>query len=334
MDPNLPVTPDTSVARPTSGWSCESHADIDDQAAALDGWNQRYLQLSAGRFVGEVQRLRLDGIGLFIEDLRQSVHQSGWVRPDVVALGVPLQLDGEALFCGQPDAVDALHVFSGGNGFEFRSPPQHLMIGIEVDRGLFDTHVRTPSDRRDATGNGLADSAHLRRVDPLAMDALRGFLIDLFGCAARSARASSGPLHQQVRTQLLDRIAAVLTPARSAAAEAGARLAPTSHAALTARATALVADRLGEPPSVAELCHALGVSRRTLQNAFQATWGMGPLSWLTTLRLDAVRRELKHARSVTEAATQYGFWHFGHFAEDYRRLFGELPSQTLRRHGH
>jgi AraC family ethanolamine operon transcriptional activator len=110
--------------------------------------------------------------------------------------------------------------------------------------------------------------------------------------------------------------------------------APAASAAqrvLAERAHQLVAQRLDDPPTVAELCAGLGVSRRTLQNCFQLTWGMGPLAWLNTLRLNAVRQRLKTATSVTEAATQFGFWHFGHFADDYRALFGELPSSTLRR---
>ena len=91
-------------------------------------------------------------------------------------------------------------------------------------------------------------------------------------------------------------------------------------------------SRLDEPPTVGTLCEALGVSRRTLQSCFQATWGMGPLVWLKTMRLNAVRRRLKTASSVTEAATEYGFWHFGHFSTDYQALFGELPSAMLGKH--
>jgi AraC family ethanolamine operon transcriptional activator len=85
------------------------------------------------------------------------------------------------------------------------------------------------------------------------------------------------------------------------------------------------------PLSVAEWACALGVSRRNLQYAFQDALGINPASYLRSERLNRVRRALGDAQSVTEAATQFGFWHFGHFATQYRALFGELPSETFRR---
>jgi AraC family transcriptional regulator, ethanolamine operon transcriptional activator len=302
--------------------------DIDEQAAALQGWNQRYLQLSRGRFDGTVERLQLDGVGLFIEDLHQSVHQTGWVRDD--AIGVLLAVQGDARFCGRAASGDTLHVFSGRDGFEFLSPQRHAMIGIEMDRSLFEAHVEP------AVGESAAsDRARLLHADPAVIGDLRRFLVDLFQSAGAivedRGRHGHAPLRKQVRTQLLDRIALAMAPRDAVAADSQAR-ATSGQSALVVRATEYVAHRLGDPPSVGEMCEALGVSRRTLQSAFQITWGMGPLAWLTTLRLNAVRRRLKSAGSVTEAATEFGFWHFGHFSGDYQALFGECPSHTLRRH--
>jgi transcriptional regulator GlxA family with amidase domain len=55
---------------------------------------------------------------------------------------------------------------------------------------------------------------------------------------------------------------------------------------------------------------------------------------MVAMRLNKVRRYLRQAAdkaTVTEAATHFGFYHFGRFSAHYRRLFGEVPSETLHR---
>jgi AraC family ethanolamine operon transcriptional activator len=56
------------------------------------------------------------------------------------------------------------------------------------------------------------------------------------------------------------------------------------------------------------------------------------MAYFKTSRLNEVRQELKVApagTTVREIAQHWGFRHTGEFAADYRRLFGELPSQTV-----
>jgi AraC family transcriptional regulator, ethanolamine operon transcriptional activator len=292
--------------------------DIDEQAAALTGWNQRYEQLSRGAFHGEVRELRLSGVKLMIEDIHQAVHQTGWVNPQVLALGVPLILAGEARFCGQVDDATSLHVFSGREGFEFRSPKRHLMVCIEIDADLISPQGPAWGERA-----GLCAAPGIGE--------LRRFLLGLFDLALQDPGAwqQRQPLRLQARDELLDRIEGMLAGdmADRAAASAGAL-----QAGLAVRACDWAMQRLDEPPTIGDWCRALGVSRRTLQYCFEDTWQMAPKTWLNTLRLNAVRRELKTAESVTAAATRFGFYHFGHFAQHYQALFGERPSQTLRRH--
>jgi AraC family ethanolamine operon transcriptional activator len=87
----------------------------------------------------------------------------------------------------------------------------------------------------------------------------------------------------------------------------------------------------GGPLSLLELCRELGVSERTLHYAFQQVLGLSPMAYCRALRLNAVRQELKAApdtASVQAIAQRWGFHHPGEFAAAYRRLFGELPSQT------
>lgn len=87
--------------------------------------------------------------------------------------------------------------------------------------------------------------------------------------------------------------------------------------------------------TVSELATAAGVSERTLRTAFQEYFGIGPVGYLKRRTLNLVRKTLQNAdpsvTTVTQVATQFGVWELGRFAQDYRLLFGELPSATLRR---
>ena len=86
--------------------------------------------------------------------------------------------------------------------------------------------------------------------------------------------------------------------------------------------------RLGD---LAVLC---GVSPRTLQKHFHLFLRSTPRRFLRELRFDRARRELLggcEEAHVTGIATRFGFDHFGRFAAEYRRRYGETPSTTLRR---
>ena len=81
----------------------------------------------------------------------------------------------------------------------------------------------------------------------------------------------------------------------------------------------------------------MGISERSLQLVFRETLGMAPKAWFRLLALERVRRSLIRRESkpgiVAEQALRYSFDHLGRFSQDYRKLFGESPSQTVLRSG-
>ena len=88
-----------------------------------------------------------------------------------------------------------------------------------------------------------------------------------------------------------------------------------------------------KPMSVSEIAVEHDVSTRSIHKHFAAI-GTTPMAFIKQIRLERARTSLENATSrtsVTGVAYDCGFTNLGHFARDYRRAFGELPSETLKR---
>ena len=109
----------------------------------------------------------------------------------------------------------------------------------------------------------------------------------------------------------------------------------SSRRVLARQAESLLRQNLHTPITLTNLCQSLSKSQRSLYYAFQECYGVPPMQYLKILRLNGVYRKLQSTEPtktrVTEVATDWGFWHLGQFSRDYRNMFGESPSTTLRR---
>jgi AraC family ethanolamine operon transcriptional activator len=156
-------------------------------------------------------------------------------------------------------------------------------------------------------------------------------------------------LYQQVRNDLLDgqldNAGQVVVELLSAhvdflmAADASARPAfprgRRGYYQMLQRAEAYMRLHMRGDLSIEEVCDAAGASERTLRYAFEHLMHTSPKRYLSMLRLCAACHGLAMAdasrRSVRSVAMSCGLWDLSRFAESYRRVFGELPSETLMR---
>ena len=90
-----------------------------------------------------------------------------------------------------------------------------------------------------------------------------------------------------------------------------------------------------EPFRVSEVSQAVSVSESTLNRLFNTKFGISPKPYLIKLRLNAAHQDLNQSSpdkiKIYMIANKWGFWHMGQFAADYRKLFGELPMETLNK---
>ena len=109
---------------------------------------------------------------------------------------------------------------------------------------------------------------------------------------------------------------------------------PSSRAHAISKALAFVREQDDEALTVGDICKNTGIPLRTLNRAFRERFGVGPKAYLIRKRLSNVHAKLVRAPAntvIADVANRNGFWHLGQFAKDYRTMFGELPSETLKR---
>jgi AraC family ethanolamine operon transcriptional activator len=86
--------------------------------------------------------------------------------------------------------------------------------------------------------------------------------------------------------------------------------------------------------SLNELHREVHAGDRTLERAFLQTFDLSIRSYIKLCRLNTAHRALvmsdREYVSVTDVAWDSGFTHLGRFAVEYKKLFGESPSKSLR----
>jgi AraC-like DNA-binding protein len=106
------------------------------------------------------------------------------------------------------------------------------------------------------------------------------------------------------------------------------------HTEIMDRFHDVIAQAGGDVLPIPEVCTAVNIPQRTLYLCCRESLGLSPKAYLHLRRMHLARRMFIRPSAftitVTETAAHFGFWNFGRFSAQYRQLFGETPSQTLR----
>lgn len=297
--------------------------DIDEHALCVEGWRMQYDQLSAGRFHGELSDLWLDDVSLLRDRSNQAMLKSGEAQGDTLTFSLPLR-DAGALHCAGHTLHEAqLLVARGDNLPELRTPANLELLCINLQEAEMARLLA--SQRSDLSVRDLSGCYRLPAGGPHGE--LAALAHELF---ASEAAIQSWLAQPRTRATLRDTVLLYLLDLLDTSESQ--ELAPSARLRVIRRAREYALAHPDQPPSILELCSRVGASRRKLQYCFQETLGINPVAYLRTLRLNAAHRALRRGagESVQDVAAQWGFCHLSRFARDYQRLFGQLPSATLK----
>ncbi len=301
--------------------------DPDVQALWQPDWQLQYDQLSGGAFSGQVHHIQLPGLRLVREDSNRALHQRGAIDPGAYGMAMPLAMSGPALFNGQVVTHDKVMV-GRGDVLDLVTPDQFCLIAVVVDQALLRPLWQHMYQKDLSTWLAMQLVLPARAA---AAHAVREMHLQTM---ARLGAAPLQPLSDAAMLRLRDTLLMEWIEALPETVHATPNPVQLRRKQLVRRACELMLAQGDEPPSMLQLCQQVGASRRQLNYCFQEVLGVSPLKYLRALRLGRVRRELRGGGvTVQDAAGHSGFWHLGQFARDYRALFDELPSATLKRAG-
>jgi AraC family transcriptional regulator, ethanolamine operon transcriptional activator len=306
--------------------------DFHVHGASAPEWNQRYLQISAGAMRSSLAELTTESIHVFRKWMSERVVQQGCLPGGKICFALPVgKLAETPRMQGHEVGKDSVFMLRSGEEFTLQRPQGLELVAVTFEVDEF----RRLLDERPWAPNALALlSRSVSRGPRSSVQRLRRTLLSLFDRPSTAepsepdatGNGSASGVAFEALAELFDGAANPCQAVGSASASY-----------IVARCHRIVADSGNAPPSVGALCLRLRTSRRTLQESFRQVADATPVHYLRSVRLNAVRRQLMATRpsdlGVAQAAADRGFSHLSHFAERYKALFGELPSQTVRCEG-
>jgi len=319
-----------SPAPPPLRWSSVEEMEMVVQRLGLP---LQLLQLEGGLLAGGAVAARVGPLRLLRLRMDRRLHS--WGPKPIGELTISLDLEPSP---DRPPLRAHGRALPGPCLFGLDSRREvHLTLPQEVVLGVMVIPLASLRAWADRLGCGAFDQqeafrANLLVIDPQRWEGLREYLRQIFALVERDPGRLGTATAQ--RLVLEDLLPLVLDALIHGAGQAGRLQPPPARIEIVKAAQQWLHEQPFEPITLADLCRQAHASRRSLIQGFREHLGMGPMAYLKLHRLHGVRQLLVKADPdqvrIGSLAAEWGFLNAGHFARDYRNLFGELPRDTLR----
>lgn len=290
--------------------------DLDRFMDEIRHWDLDFRLMTCGGIAGRIIQMASQDVLVTYARIQRCLHQEGATPPGYRTFVIPGSHCNGFWWLGQQVTRDDLLVFPTSNELDSVSHEDFEVYTISLRIAYFEQLV-------DYLGlRPLDGSCKVIRLSSSTIDSLRY----LAGKIVRSQGGSNLPSTLQ---SLVDKLIICVAEQTE----------DTTHSRKRGQAVTRVVDYVRNTheltADLAQLCRIGCVSERTLQYAFKERYGIAPNVFVKRWKLNMARRLLLQTdpeqTTITKVAMSLGFLHQGQFAADYRRLFLELPSETLGR---
>lgn len=307
----------------------EEFQDFDHFAESIRDVDSVMLLHNLKHRIWNILHLELDGIGVQIGQEGSGNITEGRSRSDGYILFIPLNNAGAHAANGKSLDKNSIAILEPGCDFCLRCKTEHDWCSIFVP-----THqIVRDNNIIGAPSSSEKMICRVTRPNPQLTNQFWDLVHSIMNAAGNCEQFESSPAAIYAAAEL-EKIASLIVgqeTTRQSRQEGRPKL---SRQEIIQHSKDLLGDNYNKNFSLRELVGTIEVSERTLRSAFNEYFGMGPIKYLQLRQLHQIHRELKKAdpeeRTVSEVMVKYGVWELSRCALRYRKLFGELPSETLR----
>jgi len=306
----------------------EHFRDFDEFVASVRGVDCSMMLQNAARHSWQIQAAELAGVRVQLGRLGSGNIIEGQSYPDGYLIYLPLSETCEYMANGAAIPKNAFLIFEPGSEFSLSTKLKHDWCSSFIPADQLCCHPGLEE------GRAPSDPMICRTTRPsrTLADRFRTSVHEILSTARNHPEFESSLAANVASAQLIDLGSTIMgcEHERATSCEGRPKL---SRKEIIQRAEEIVEER--EQVSVRELATATQVSERTLRQAFYEVFGVGPSRYLQLKKLHEIHRVLRQAEpgqtTVARVFLEHGACEFGRTAARFRELFGELPSETLRR---
>lgn len=299
---------------------------------ALTGYDINLRQIDRGSFTGFMQQVQCGAVFINRFTVTRRLEVSGNPPPGLRTFGVPTTNCQPFIWRGQRSDASTIQIYTPSTELAMITNSEFEAIDVSISENHFNALV---SDWGFPELNEIIGGREMAACDPALMYRLRKTLQYI----CQVVDSEPGALEQNTGLQNLvgHQVPYLLAQALMSAEAHVCKAAPDKRSRALKSAIEYI-RATNEAVSINRFCRQTGINERTLQRAFLGAYGITPKSYIQAFQLNNAHKALLNSNpdstSVTEVAKTTGFWHMSQFAADYRRQFGELPSQTLGKYRH
>jgi AraC family ethanolamine operon transcriptional activator len=307
-----------------SGLLVQHHYDDIGEWGREVGWDFDCQQLESGNMAAFAAAFGTPHCMAMRGEFSCGFRQVGSPPKGMVTLGFPDQEVDEFDWCGKMARGGDIVNFSLENGFEGTTPAGFSGFAVSISEELL-TETAASLGIGISSLKAIKQNSVWRGNHHASKELRQQFSITLGSARTHGGHKAINFFSQATAGRILQLVSGTGTADIKDSLKVRSRTAR--------RALDCIESTKSVTLTVADLCKHTGVSAPTLYRCFEEKFGIGPKRFIHVQCLSGVRKDLlttDASFSISNIANKWGFWHMGQFAADYKKCFGELPSDTRR----